>query len=73
VTGDRSAALLIRVWLEDRNEFRARLIAVATGQIDAAGEETTIAISSSPSDVLRTVSEWLDRFLGDATDAIDGR
>ncbi|SFO73843.1 hypothetical protein SAMN05660464_0861 [Geodermatophilus dictyosporus] len=57
-----SAALLIRVWLEDSGGFRARLLTLrdATGQ--APAEEVTVAVASSPGDVLDAVRDWLDGF-----------
>ncbi len=63
---DRSAALLVRVWLEDGIEqFRARVTAVG---LDPSDEHRTVALASSPSEVLDAVSHWLDGFLGDQTD-----
>ncbi|WP_244523828.1 hypothetical protein [Blastococcus sp. DSM 46786] len=58
---DRSAALLMRVWIEHGAEqFRARLIAVG-----ADGQESgrTVALASSPDDVLGAVGHWLDELL----------
>ena len=57
---DRSAALLIRVWLENGpGEVRARVTAVGmTGSADR-----TVALAASKSDVIGAVSEWLDEFL----------
>ncbi|MGY1636879.1 hypothetical protein ACI78V_09520 [Geodermatophilus sp. SYSU D00742] len=67
MTDDRSAALLVRVWLEDGDRFRARLTAVGP---DAAETEQTVGLASSPSDVVDAVSHWLDQFLrhGPTTD-----
>ncbi len=68
VTDDRSAVLLVRVWLEDGAEqFRARVIAVG---LDAAEEDRTVALASSPREVIDAVSDWLDRFFdyGTTTD-----
>jgi hypothetical protein len=67
VTEDRSAALVVRVWLEDGTQFRARLAAVASDRSDAPGDDVTIAVASSPSDVLAAVGEWLDIFVGNGT------
>jgi hypothetical protein len=68
VTDERSAALLLRVWLEDgTDEFRARVTAV---RLESPGEDRTIAVATSPSQVLDAVSHWLDEFVrtGTATD-----
>jgi len=65
VTDDRSAALLIRVWLEDGTEqFRARVTAVG---LDASEEDRTVAVASSPPEVVDAVGDWLDRFVGQGT------
>jgi hypothetical protein len=64
VTDDRSAALLIRVWQEDGVEgFRARL--TSTGE--PGGEDHTVALASSPGELLDAVRHWLDGFLGSGT------
>jgi hypothetical protein len=45
VTDERSAALLLRVWLEDgTDEFRARVTAV---RLESPGEDRTIAVATS--------------------------
>lgn len=66
VTDDRSAALLVRVWLEEGGEFRARV--TAAGMHGA--EDRTVALAASRGDVLDAVSAWLDEFLryGTTTD-----
>ncbi len=65
MTDDRSASLLVRVWLEGGTDrFRARVTAVA---LDASEEDRTIAVASSPSDVIDAVSRWLDEFLSNRT------
>jgi hypothetical protein len=70
--GDRSAALLIRVWLEDgTRDFRGRLATIDTSPGPRGGEEATVALASSPSEVIAAVHEWLDAFLGGASDPID--
>ena len=56
---DRSAALLVRVWLEDGTDFRARVTAVGR---EAPEEDRTVAVASSPREVLEAVSHWLDDF-----------
>jgi hypothetical protein len=67
LTEDRSAALVVRVWLEDGAEhFRARVTAV-----DMHGyEDRTVALAASTSDLIYAVSKWLDEFLrfGTVTD-----
>ena len=66
MTDDRSAALLVRVWLEDgTDDFRARVTAVGGGPSE---EDLTVAVASSPGDVLSAVSDWLHRFTRDARD-----
>jgi hypothetical protein len=60
---DRSAALLIRVWIEDGTDgFRARLTSLGTPGDDATGEEMTVAVAASPGDVLAAVRHWLEGF-----------
>jgi hypothetical protein len=64
VTEDRSAALLLRVWLEDGADgFRARLTEVRDGEPTPGGSSRTYAVAASPREALRSVSEWLDEFL----------
>ena len=65
-----SAALLIRVWLEDAGEFRARLLTLGDLASDGA-EEQTVAATSSPRDVLDAVRDWLDDFIRQAADPGD--
>ena len=70
--GDRSAALLLRVWTEDGSDtFRCRLVAVDTSPGRDAGRETTLAVTSSSGEVLATVREWLDGFRCGAAKPID--
>jgi hypothetical protein len=67
VTEDRSAALLLRVWLEDGTEhFRARVTAVGMH----GSEDRTVALAASTSDLIDAVGKWLDDFLrfGTVTD-----
>ena len=64
VPRDRSATLLVRVWLEDGDTFRARLTAVAAAEGSPAVEAG--ATAASPGDVLTAVQAWLDDFLHDA-------
>ena len=70
VDGDRSAALLVRVWLESHRDraFRGRLTAVDTTPGLQAGEETTVAVASSTDEVVDAVRAWLDDFLGEEPD-----
>ena len=64
VEDDRSAALLIRVWLEGRtDEFRGRLTSVSTAHGDVRGEHT-VAVASSPEALLQAVDAWLVQFTG---------
>jgi hypothetical protein len=73
VSDDRSVALLLRVWLEDGGEqFRARLSSLAGSPDGGQEEELTVAVASSPRDVLTAVSDWLDEFLAHAPNPIDG-
>ncbi|CCG03632.1 conserved protein of unknown function [Blastococcus saxobsidens DD2] len=65
---DRSAALLLRVWLEDgTDQFRARVTAVG---LDESEEDRFVALASSPREVVDAVGDWLDGFVrrGTATD-----
>jgi hypothetical protein len=64
VADDRSAALLLRVWTEEgSDQFRARLMAVGSGQ----GSDRTVALASSPDEVLEAVGRWLDEYLREVT------
>ena len=69
---DPSAALLIRVWLEGPGEFRARLLTVPAAAAGGPAEEVTVAVASSPGDVLDAVRSWLDGFIRNAADPVDG-
>jgi len=68
---DRSAALLIRVWVEEGTDgFRSRVSSIDT----TGGEDTgdiTVAVASSTGDVLDAVRRWLEVFTGRASDPID--
>jgi hypothetical protein len=62
---DRSASLLVRVWLEGGADgFRARLTSVDTSAGHEDGGELTVGVASSPSDVIVLVDTWLTGFLG---------
>jgi hypothetical protein len=69
---DRSASLLVRVWLESGADgsgtdgFRARLTSVDTSP-GAGGDEVTVGVASSPTEVLAVVETWLTTFLGPDT------
>ena len=65
---DPSATLLIRVWLAGSSEFRARLLTLRGGTAETPAEEATVAVASSPGDVLDAVRQWLDGFVAEATD-----
>lgn len=60
---DRSAALLVRVWLEGGTEFRARVTAVGRDDPHDPGDDVTVALASSPGDVLGALRDWLDDFV----------
>ena len=60
---DRSAALLVRVWLEGGTEFRARVTAVGRDGPHEPGEDVTVALASSPGDVVDAVRDWIDDFV----------
>ena len=65
---DRSASLLVRVWLESETDgFRARLTSVDVSPGADAGE-VTVGVASSPTDVLALVRTWLTTFLGPDVD-----
>jgi hypothetical protein len=74
VNGDRTAVLLVRVWLEgdDTEAFRGRLTAVDTSTGPRAGEEATVAVASSPEEVIEAVRAWLDGFLGGVPGPVGG-
>ena len=58
---DRSAALLIRVWVEqDSDGFRSRLSSIDTSGGAGGRDEVTFAVTSSKSEVLSAVLRWLD-------------
>jgi hypothetical protein len=69
---DRSAALVIRVWLEgESDQFRSRLTAATASAGSSLGDEVTVAVASSPREVTDAVSEWLQEFVRDALKRID--
>ncbi len=65
-----SAALLIRVWLENAGEFRARLLTQRDVASDSHDEQT-VALASSPRHVLDAVRAWLDDFTRQAVNPVD--
>jgi hypothetical protein len=68
---DRSAALLIRVWVEEgTGGFRSRVSSIDTSGGEDAGE-ITVAVASSTDDVLDAVRRWLEDFTRRASDPID--
>ncbi len=67
-----SAALLIRVWLEDAGELRARLLTLGDVSAGRPAEEVTVAVASSVTGVLDAVRVWLDDFTRQATGLVDG-
>jgi hypothetical protein len=61
---DRSASLLLRVWLESgTDDFRARLTTLDTSPGEAGAPELTVGVASSPDEVITVVSVWLAAFL----------
>ena len=72
VEDDRSAALVISVWLEGEDQqFRGRLTARDTSPGSAPRSRVTVAAASSARDLLDAVSEWLDAFVHSAHQSID--
>lgn len=60
---ERTAALLVRVWLEeDADGFRARVTEVGAPG-GAADADTTVAVAATPSDLIDAVRGWLDGFV----------
>jgi hypothetical protein len=68
---DRSAALLIRVWVEEgTGGFRSRVSSIDTSGGGDTGE-ITVAVASSTDDVLGAVRRWLEDFTRRVSDPID--
>ena len=62
---DRSAALLIRVWIESgTNQFRGRLSTIDISGDAGPDGQVSFAAASSTREVLDGVSRWLDGFTG---------
>jgi hypothetical protein len=72
VDDDRSAALILRVWLEGgTNSFRGRVTAMDTTAGHERGE-LTVGVASSPDELVDAVRAWLDEFLRQAQGPVDG-
>jgi hypothetical protein len=69
---DRSASLLVRVWIEHGTEFRARLTYVDTSLDAASRQEVDMGLASTPGDVLTRVGAWLSEFVSSAPGEPDG-
>ncbi len=66
---NRSASLLLRVWLESgTDDFRARLTTLDTSPGEAGGAELTVGVASSPDEVITVVRTWLAAFLDPGAD-----
>jgi hypothetical protein len=73
VDGDRSAVLLVRVWLEDgARTLRGRLTGRDTSPGCDGGTETTVALAASADDVVDAVRAWLDAVRRDLSRGPDG-
>jgi hypothetical protein len=60
----RSAALVVRVWLEGGPEgFRARLTSGNPGAGTDTADAITVAVAATPAAVLDAVRAWLDDFV----------
>jgi len=53
------AVMVIRVWIEEGGDFRARL----TETLSLNGGDERVAVISEPSRVLAHVQRWLESFL----------
>ena len=74
VDQDPSAALVVRAWLENGTEFRARLTSAGTTSGDQVpGEDLTFALASSPEAVVEAVRAWLADFVAAPPGRDDGR
>jgi hypothetical protein len=68
---DRSATLILRVWLEGGTDaFRGRVTTVDT-TVGHEGE-LTVGVASSPGELVEAVRAWLDEFLDRSSQPADG-
>jgi hypothetical protein len=66
----RSAALVVRVWLEGGPDgFRARLTTGDAAAGAEAADVVTVAVAATPEAVLDAVRTWLDDFVAAAARA----
>jgi hypothetical protein len=64
VDQDRSASLLVRVWLEGgAGQFRARLTSVDTSPETEDDAGVSVGVASSPGDVITFIETWLRTFV----------
>ena len=56
---ERAGVIVIRVWVEDASEVRARI----TASTDLFSGEQTVAVAQGAEDILAVVRSWLDAFL----------
>jgi hypothetical protein len=59
---EATGVLVIRVWMEHTRgpQMRARI----THTLDVSGGETSVTIATSPTEIHRTITGWLDAFAG---------
>jgi len=70
LTQTRSAALLLRVWVEGGpDELRGRLAIIDTSDAAMPEEGVTVAVAATPGDVINAVRQWLDGFLDRGVEA----
>jgi len=72
VVDQPSAALLIRVWLEENGDVRARLLTQRDAAAGRPGENVTVAVASSVDGVLAAVRAWLEDFTRQAVHPTGG-
>ena len=71
--GDRSAVLVVRVWLEgSSDQFRARLTTAGTTPGSEVSGEIAVTVAACRGDVVSAVRAWLDEFLDTGSISIDG-
>jgi hypothetical protein len=67
-----SAALLVRVWLEDGPAtFRSRVTALGRSERGRPPGDVTVAVVLSPGDLLLAIRDWLDAFVSQAGERFD--